>query len=116
MIHFAAVANPTAVFNALRVIVSPVHEPAQVVPLVHTAKIDTITQPDGNPSGQVYVVCNKHRLAILQSQYEPLVPSAVIVVRDQPFDEPGALDPGAGVPLAVEIADAISTRRSAVPS
>ena len=93
----------------------PVHEPAQLVPLVHAAKINTITQPDGNPSGQVYVVCNKHRFAILQLQYEPLMPRTVIVVRYQTLDESGALDPGTGVALVVEIVDAISTRRSAAP-
>ena len=43
---------------------SPVHETAQLVPLVHAAKIDTIAQPDGNPSGQVAVVRNEYRFAI----------------------------------------------------
>lgn len=93
----------------------PVHESAQLVPLIHAAKINTITQPDGNPSGQVYVVCNEHRFAIFQLQYEPLMPRAVIVVRYQTFDESRVLDPGAGIALVVEIADAVSTRRSAAP-
>ena len=60
-------------------------------------------------------MCNKHRFAILQLQYEPLMARAVIVVRYQTLDESGALDPGTGVALIVEIVDAVTTRLSAAP-
>lgn len=43
------------------------------------------------------------------------MPRAVIVIRDQTFDETSVLDPAAGVAFVVGIADAFSTLRSVAP-
>lgn len=51
----------------------PVHEAAEVVPLVHATKSDPVTNGDWNPAGKIYVVSNKQRLPAAQLQYEALM-------------------------------------------
>ena len=46
---------------------------------------------------------NQHGLATRQLQDKPLVPGAVVIVRDQPDDEAGVLDPAIVVRLFVAL-------------
>jgi hypothetical protein len=60
-------------------------------------------------------VRNKKCLAIAQLQDESLVPRAIIVVGEQTFDEPGALDPASCIAFVGVIADSASTLLLAAP-
>ena len=50
-IRLALVTNPAAILNAMRVVVRPVHQSAQFVPLVHAAKLNPVTDTDGHALG-----------------------------------------------------------------
>lgn len=58
----------------------PVHEPAQVVPLVHTPESDTVAETDRHALCNVQVVRNEYRLPAGQLHYESLVPRVLAVV------------------------------------
>ncbi len=60
----------------------PMHETTEVVPLVHAAESNAITQPDGDASGQVDIVGNQQRLTVTELYHEALVPGPVIVIRE----------------------------------
>lgn len=65
--------DPAAVFNTMRIVMRPVHEPTEFVPLVHTAKMDSIPKAQRHALRQVDVVRNQQALAITQLQDKTLV-------------------------------------------
>ena len=80
-IGVAAVADPTAFFDALRIVVRPMHQPAEFIPLVHAAKPDSVSHSKRNTTRQIYIVGDQQRLAIAQTQYEALVSRTIVVIR-----------------------------------
>jgi hypothetical protein len=90
-----------------------VHEPTLLVPLVEPANAYAVADAEWHASGHGEIVRNKHRLAAAQPDHEALVPGAMYVVRNEPHDETGLLDPGVGVTLAVGIANGLPRKKSA---
>ena len=60
--------------------VRPVHQAAEVVPLVHAAELHAISKADRYTVGQVDVMRNQQRVATAQLQDEALVTIAVAVI------------------------------------
>ena len=83
----------------------PVHEPAQVVPLVHTPERDTVAQTDRHPPCNVQVVRNEYRLPAGQLHYKSLVPRVLAVVGQQSDYVARILDPVAVIAFAVGTSD-----------
>jgi hypothetical protein len=97
------VADPATVLFTLRVRVRPVHQATLIIPLVNAAKADSVAHADGHALRQVEVVGNQQRLAARQLQYEPLVPGALMIVRDQADDDAGVFDPAVVVRLFITL-------------
>ena len=66
--------------------VRPVHQSAEVIPLVHAANVDAITHTDGHAIGEIEVVCDQQGLAIADIDYKALVTRVVVVVRQKAAD------------------------------
>jgi hypothetical protein len=77
----ATVADPAAVLVAVWVVVSPVHQSAEVVPFIHTAKPNPVPNAKRYPVGEINVVGDKQRLPPRQLQDEALVPGILVVIR-----------------------------------
>ena len=60
--------------------VCPVHQAAEIIPFIHTAKLDAITHAQRHASGEVDVVRNQQRVTIGQLYDESLMTRTVIVV------------------------------------
>lgn len=60
-------------FDAHWVIVCPVHQAAEFIPLVHAAKLHPIAHAQRHTPGQVDVVRNQQALPIRQSQNKSLM-------------------------------------------
>lgn len=71
----------------------PVDEPAEVVPLVHSAHINAITHAERHTAGEIDIVCDQQRPATANIDDEALMTRAVVVVRQQSPHEAGDLDP-----------------------
>ena len=109
----ASVTDPTTILDALRIVVRPVHEPAEIVPLVHAANPDTIAHAERHALGQVDIVGNQQGPVVADIDDEPLVAGAVVVVMQKAVDEAGNFDPPPVI--AFRETDAFSSR-SAAPS
>ena len=72
--HIAAILNPK------RIAVSPVHEPAKIIPLVHAAKFDPVTHTNRHTLCKIDIVRNQDRLAIAHIDYKSLVTRAIVIV------------------------------------
>ena len=48
----------------MRVVVRPMHQPAQLVPLVQTAKFNPVTDTDRHTFGQIDIVRDQQRVPI----------------------------------------------------
>jgi len=79
--------NPAARRDAHRIAVRPVHQSAAFVPLVHTAKSQSIAEADRNPVGQIDIVGDQERMAIAQLEDHALMARAISVVRQQTPDD-----------------------------
>ena len=75
----------------------PVHEAAQVVPFVHATNVYPVAHANGNTFGEVDIVGDKQGPAGANIQYESLVPRAIIVIRQQAFDQATHFNPRARV-------------------
>ena len=67
------VANPATVFDALRIVMRPVHQPAEIVPLVHPSHTHAVTHPERYAFGEINIVRNEQRPAITDIDNEALV-------------------------------------------
>lgn len=112
----ATVANPATVLFTLRVPVRPVHQAALIIPFVNAAEADSITHANRHALRQVEVVRNQQRLAPRQLQYEPLVPDALVIVRNQADDVAGIFDPAVVVRLFVALLYARIIRPLSAPA
>jgi len=88
-----------------------VHQPAQLIPLVHAAKLNPVTHPDRDTLGQIEIVGDQQRIAILHSQDDTLMPRAVIVVAQQSADESRILNPVTGIAFLIAATDLLTTPR-----
>jgi len=75
----------------------PVHEAAQVVPFVHATNVYPVAHANGNTLGEVNVVGDEQGSAGAYIQYEPLVPRAIVVIRQQAFDQAADFNPRARI-------------------
>ena len=57
LVGLSAVRNPTAIHHSVRVMVRPMHQPAEITPFVHSTKPDTVTHAERHTPGQIDVVC-----------------------------------------------------------
>ena len=108
--------HEATVFLSERIVVRPVDDATEVVPLVHAAELNTIAQPDRYPSGQVDVVCNQQRLSAAKPDNEALMTRAVVIVRQQAHDATRIFDPAISVGLAITLLNTRLTLRSMAPS
>ncbi len=53
--------------------VRPVHQPTQLIPLVHTADMDPVAHADRHALGEIDVMGNKQRATAADVEYEALV-------------------------------------------
>jgi hypothetical protein len=88
-----AVTHPATVLDALRVVVGPVDQPAQVVPLVHSAYPDAVTDAKRYAFGEINIVRNQQRLPIADVDDESLMGRAVVIVMQKAPDEATDFDP-----------------------
>ncbi len=58
----------------------PVHETAEVIPLIHTAYLDAIAHTKRHAFGEVEVVRNQQRPTVTNIDDETLVTRAVVVI------------------------------------
>ena len=49
-------ADPATVFVTVWVMVRPVHQSAEIIPLIHTAKLNAVSHPNRYPRSDVDVV------------------------------------------------------------
>ena len=98
------IANIAAVFDTLGIVMGPVHEPAEVVPFVHSADLNPVADANWHTLGQIDVVGDKQRFTIADIQDKALVPGTVVVVRQQPHHDTAEFDPGSGIRFLEAIA------------
>ena len=58
----------------------PVHQPTEIVPLIHSAKHDSVADADRHAFGEVDVVCDQYRAAIAQLNNKSLVTRSIVIV------------------------------------
>ena len=73
LVGLSAVANPAAVLDTLRVVMRPVHETAEVVPLVHASYAHAIAHTEWDAIGEIDIVCDQKGPAIADVDDESLV-------------------------------------------
>lgn len=73
----------------------PVQQAAEVVPLVHATKADSIPDTDRDPASEIDVMGYEQGLAIAHVEDKSLMARAFVVVRHQAPHDPGPLDPRA---------------------
>ena len=88
-----SIADPAAFFVAERVPVSPVHQTAELVPLVHAAHVHAIAHADRDALGKIDVVRDQQGLAIADVDDETLVTRTIVVITQQAADEACDFDP-----------------------
>ena len=71
----------------------PVNDPALTVPLVHSAEIDAIANPDGSAVRNVEVVCDQQRLPGRKPEDEALVRDIVMIFVEQSNHDARVFDP-----------------------
>ena len=71
----------------------PVHEAAEVVPLVQAAHPHAIAHADRDALGEINVVRDQQGLAIADIDDEALMPGTIIVITQQAADEACDFDP-----------------------
>ncbi len=79
-IDLAAIANPAAVLDALRVVMGPVNEAAKLIPLKHAPNLDAITHAERHALGEVEIVRNQQRPVVADINDETLVARAFVVI------------------------------------
>jgi hypothetical protein len=77
----------------------PVNQAAEIIPLVHAANTNPVTQSDRDPVREIDIMCDQQCSAVTDIENEALMPRVVIVVRQKARDETGNFDPRAGVAL-----------------
>ncbi len=102
---------PATVLDALRIVMSPVHEPSKLVPLVHTTHFDAIADAKRHAFGQIEIMRDQQRPAVTDIDDESLVTRAVIVVMQEAADE--AFYFGPPPIIAFPETDAFSSRSAA---
>ena len=60
--------------------VRPVHQSAQIVPLVHATDVDAIAHADRDAFGQIDIVSDQQGLAIADIDDEALVARIIVVI------------------------------------
>ena len=83
----------------MRIVVSPVDQSTQVIPLVHATYVHAIAHPDRDAPCEIDVVGDQECFAVADIDDESLVTRALIVVRQQSDDETAGFDPGTGIAL-----------------
>ena len=64
----------------MRVVVRPVHQAAKIIPLVHTPKPNSVTDPEWYSPREVDVMRDQHGLPAGELQDEALVAGFVMVI------------------------------------
>lgn len=85
----------------------PVYEPAEVVPFVHSADLDAVSQPNRDALCQIDVMRDQQRLAIAHVDDKALVAGAVIVVRQQSRNDTSEVDPRSRVTFVEALAHTV---------
>lgn len=80
LVGFLAVAHETAIFDAKWIMMRPVHQPAQVVPLVEAADEHPIAHAERHAAREVNVMRDQQRLPLTDVDNEALVALAIVVV------------------------------------
>ena len=101
LVDLAQVFDVASVLDLEGIKVGPVHEPTQIIPFVHSAKLNSVAYTDRHALGQVDIVGNQYCLAIAHIQDKALVLRSFVVVGQQAPHNSVALYPGAGIILAV---------------
>jgi hypothetical protein len=83
----------------------PVHHPTQIIPLVHSSKLDPVTDAKRHAFGDVDVVSDQQSAAISQPNDDSLVPRPIFIVGQQTDNETCVLYPGFVVTFSVAIPD-----------
>ena len=89
-----------AVLDTHRIVVGPVDQPAQVIPLVQAPQLDAVAEAYRHPIGQMDIVRDEHGLPATHIQYEPLMSLVFLVVRQQSNDLTTDVAPRSGIALA----------------
>ena len=79
----------------------PVHESAEIVPLVQSSHPHAIAHAERNSLGEVDVVDNQEGLVVANIDDESLVRRPLVIVRQQAADEARDFDPPPVFRLAV---------------
>ena len=83
----------------MRVVVRPVHQATELIPLVHAADLNPVTHANRDSRGKIDVMSNQQRAIATGINNEALMAQAIVIVRQQPFHEACDLDPATGIAL-----------------
>ncbi len=75
----------------------PVDEAAQIVPFVHATNVYPVAHSDRDTFGEVDIVGDQQGASRADIEDESLMPRAIVVIRQQTFDEAADFDPRARV-------------------
>ena len=92
-VSLPAITHPATFLDAVWVAVRPVHESAEIIPLVHAAHVDPITHANRHAFSEVNVMRDQQGPAIADVDDETLVARAVVVIRQKAADEARDFDP-----------------------
>ena len=88
-----SIAHVTTIFNAKRIIVRPVHQPAQIIPLIHTTYEHPVAHTERNAFRQIEVMSDQQRAVTADIDNEALMPGAVVVIGQEALHEASDFDP-----------------------
>ena len=77
----------------------PVHQPAEIVPLIHPSHDNPVTQTERNAFCEINIMRDQQRLVIADVDDKTLVARVVFVIRQQALNEAGNFDPLAFISL-----------------
>ena len=81
LIHLTIVLQPATLVSSGGIMVGPMNDAAELVPFIHTVKLDDITVADGLNSGRtIDVMCNQYGVAGGELQNKALMAISFVVV------------------------------------
>jgi hypothetical protein len=111
LVFFSPVFDPSCFMPVPGIVMCPVNHTALLVPLVFTIEVHRISDAQRwNPWRQVNIVSDEQCTPACKLNYEALVPTPIVIIRQHPNDLTEALYLLAALPILIKLNSKICTR------
>ena len=103
-VDLPAISNVAAVLDAQRVVMRPVHQTTQIIPLVNAADIDAVSHAQGHSLREIDVMRDQECASTADIDDESLMPGSIVVIGQKAPDKTGDFDPASIIAFFVGLA------------